>query len=96
MSLLDTYNQMVKEASADTGNDDETLGVIEKYASAANELLAQEYGDGNYTEDDVVKVAEALIEEDSTEEYNREKVAEAYELGQIVYAGFRDALNQEN
>ena len=66
-NLLETYNAMVeanasaieeeaiiKEAEA---QDNARVEVLHKYASAADNLLAEEYGD-DYDENDVVELAQ--------------------------------------
>lgn len=97
MSLLDVYNRMATEAAelekaaAEVPVNDERMEVIEKYASWAHDALVAEVGEGKFTAEDVEKVALAQMEADAEELANREKVAEFYELGQIMYQGFKDA-----
>lgn len=105
MSLLDTFEQMRAEEAeieqtkvaeqqinAETG---ERIELISKYASWAEEALAEELGEGNYSAEDVEKVATAKMEEDAFEIYQREKVAEAYEMGAIMYQGFKAAAEAD-
>ena len=102
MSLLDTFDAMTKEAAASNevvaqpAQNDERMEVIEKYASWADETLANERGEGNYTAEDVEKLATDQMEADAEEIYKREKVAEAYEMGQIMYQGFKAAADADN
>lgn len=104
MSLMDTFNQMVEEATEtekvagetqETQEVDERMEVLNKYANWADETLAAEYGEGEYTAEDVEKLAMAKLEEDAKEEQNREKVAEYFEAGQIMYAGFKAAAEAD-
>lgn len=99
MSLLETFEKMASEtqnaapeAQTSTPEDE----VIEKYASWAEDTLHNEYGEGNYTAEDIQKLASSQMDADANELFQREKVAEAYEMGQIMYAGFRDAANNDS
>ena len=66
MSLLNVYNQMIQETAAVEQEKiaqaqvnevvDERLEILEKYASWADQALAAEYGEGNYTVEDVEKL----------------------------------------
>lgn len=105
MSLLDTYNQMQKEAQV-TGEEveasngeqevaNEEMEILNKYAEWAEDVLINEAGEGNYSSEDVEKLATLKIEEDAAELEQREKVAEAYEMGQIMYEGFKAAAQAE-
>jgi len=99
---MDTYKNMQKsaeEAAAEEALEKEAqevtndrVGVLAKYAEAANGVLTEEYGD-DYTEEDVVKLATYLIDRDIDEEENVEKVAEYVEAGQIMARSFVDELN---
>lgn len=86
MSLLDTYEQMTKQAEV-SELEEQRLDVLAKYASVAEELLQKEYPN-NYTQDDVVKLAEALIVRDVEAEEEQAKVAEYIEAGQIMARSF--------
>jgi hypothetical protein len=104
-NLMDTYNNMMKaaheeEESAVLDQEAENLvkervGVIAKYAEAANTLLTEEYG-ADFAEDDVVKLASYLIDKDVEEEENQEKVAEYIEAGQIMAKSFVDEIKASN
>lgn len=99
MSLIETFENMKKEAQVDGAEQEtanEEMELINKYAEWAENTLLEERGEGNFEEKDVIKLATEAIQADSTEAYQREKVAEAYELGQIMYAGFKDAANADN
>lgn len=104
MSLLDTFEAMRAEELEKTATEqaepntevDAQKEILSKYAEWADETLKKEYGEGNYDENDVTKLAEAKIEADAAEEENREKVAEYYEAGQIMYAGFKAAAEADS
>jgi lysyl-tRNA synthetase class II len=91
MSLIDTYNEMVKESEVNEELQ-ERVEVLEKYASAAEELLENEYGD-NYDANDVQKLAEALIDYDLQAEEEQEKIAELDAAGRIMARSFLDELS---
>jgi len=101
MSLLDTFNEMQKEAQSqevapESQNEvNEEMEILNKYAEWAEDMLIENKGEGNYTEEDVTKLASAKIEEDTYEHMQREKVAEAYEMGQIMYSGFKAAAEAD-
>ena len=106
MSLIETFNQMqAEEASmqsekfAEAHEQEETterVELISKYASWAEGALEEEYGEGNFSAEDVEKVATAKMEEDAYEIYQREKVAEAYEMGAVMYEGFKAAAEADS
>lgn len=97
MSLLDRFAAMQEEVQTEQLSkiaeqeqaEQETF--IAKYASWAEDTLNEEVGAGNFTAEDVEKLATAKMEDDAYEIEMREKVAEAYELGQIMYEGFKAA-----
>jgi hypothetical protein len=105
MSLIETYNAMQKEAqevesekvasSQEQEVANEEMEILNKYAEWAEEVLLNEAGEGNYTAEDVEKLATVKIEEDAAELEQREKVAEAYEMGQIMYEGFKAAAEAD-
>jgi len=64
---------------------------LEKYASYADQLLAEAYGT-DYSVDDVEKLAESLIDLDMEKVAEMERVAEIVEAGQIQARGFADEL----
>ena len=99
--LLDVYNEMEKVAQEQaqfqeqaTGVDNETLEVLNKYAEAADAFLAENYGEGNYNDDHIVKVAEAMIAEDVDRFETMEKVAELHEAGIIMAKAFKEELSR--
>ncbi len=94
MSLLATYEEMKKEAEVNEELQ-ERIEVLEKYASAAEEMLEAEYGD-SYEAGDVEKLASALIDADLVAEEEAEKVAELDESGRIMAKAFIDELTKEN
>lgn len=103
MNLLDVYNEMTKEAEvaqtvetekvAETQEVDARMEYLEKYAELADALLTEDFGD-NYTEEDVVKLAEEMIRHDIEQEQAMEKVAEAYQIGVIIAKGLKAELAQ--
>lgn len=74
----------------------EQVEELNKFASLAEKSLKEEVGEGNYSKEDIMKVAEAMIESEIEEAYEREKVAELYEAGQIMYAGFKAAAEADS
>jgi len=104
-NLMDTYNKMVANADEEVKTaelDKEAaelqknrVGVIAKYAEAANSLLHEEY-DTDYNEADVIKLASYLIDTDIEEEEAVEKVAEYIEAGQIMARSFVEELNSDD
>lgn len=102
MSLLDKFNEMQQESAAAEyekvakAEINEHEQVIAKYASWAEETLAAEVGEGNFDATDVEKLATAKMEDDAQELFMREKVAEAYEMGQIMYQGFKAAAEADS
>lgn len=96
MSLLKTFEKMASEVTQTAPEVSAEDEVIEKYASWAEEVLHNEVGPGKYTAEDIQKLAAAQMDADAAELYQREKVAEAYEMGQIMYAGFRDAAQNDS
>ena len=100
--LLDTYNNMVAASEAKSQEeeaikeaqalDNARVEVLTKYASAADNLLAEEYGD-DYEESDVIELAHKMINHDIAQEENQEKVAEYVEAGQVMARAFISELN---
>ena len=99
--IMDTYN-MMKQAEAnevveeekvaeETSVVNERLEVLEKYAKAADDLMAAEYGE-DYEEADVVKLAELMIESDIEQEENLEKIANLEDQGKIMGYAAADAF----
>jgi hypothetical protein len=100
-NIMDTYN-MMKQAEAaqvveeekvaeESGVVNERLEVLEKYAEAADALMADEYGK-DYEEADVVKLAEMMIESDMEQEENLEKIASLEDQGKIMGYAAADAF----
>jgi len=93
--LLDVYESMVKEA-AETQEDEQLkqaqVEALAKYAHAADDLLAAEYGE-DYTQEDVEKLASMMIEHDLQEEAEEEKTAEWDEAGRQMARAFIQELN---
>ena len=80
--------EMNKEAEA---ADNARVEVLHKYASAADELLASEYGE-DYNENDVVELAQRLINHDVEQEEAQEKVAEYVDAGTVMARAFLNEL----
>ncbi len=100
--LLDIYTEMEKQAQetvqpevAEGSLDPETAEVLNKYAEAAEAFLVQEYGEGTYNDDHIVKVAEAMIAEDVDRFETMEKVAELHEAGIIMAKAFKAELARD-
>lgn len=91
MNLLEQYENMLKEAEVDQEKTAE-MEVLEKYASVAEELLEENYGD-DYNAKDVEDLAYGLIEKDAAEEEAMEKIAEIDQMGRIMAHAFVDELN---
>ena len=104
-NLLETYENMVdasqahaeeeafnKEAEAIEAERVETLT---KYATAADNLLAEEFGD-DYAESDVVELAHKMIDHDISQEQSQEKVAEYVDAGTVMARAFINELNSSN
>jgi len=91
-NLTELHEEMLKQA-AENEKMQETVNVLVKYASYAEELLEERFGE-DYTADDVEKLAEALIDNDLAVEAEQEKVAEYDELGRIMARGFLNELEQ--
>jgi hypothetical protein len=95
--LLDVYENMQKEAEANVEQNAlemERADVITKYASFAEETLVEQ-GE-QYTEEDVIKLATAMIDHDLEVEEQMEKVAELDEAGRIMARAFLSELQPSN
>ena len=88
MGLLDTYEQMTKQAET-RAEEQQRVDVLSKYASAAESLLQEMYPD-NFTQDDVIKLAETLIVGDIEMEEEQAKIAEYVEAGKIMARSFAE------
>ena len=84
--------EAVKEAEA-TQEVDERVEVLAKYAEAADNLLAEEYGE-DYNEEDVEKLATLMINYDIEQEEAMDKVAEFEQAGQIMAHAFAQELDR--
>jgi len=89
-NLLDKYEEMQKIAELEELKQDR-INAIVKYASLAEEALEEQYGD-DYNEDDVIKVAEFMIDSDLAQEEEQEKIAEYDQLGRIMAHAYADEL----
>ena len=102
--LLETYENMVAASEAQAQEeeavkeaqalDNARVEVLTKYASEADNLLAEEYGD-DYEESDVIELAQKMINHDISQEENQEKVAEYVEAGQVMARAFISELNNQ-
>jgi len=90
--LLKIHEDMIKAAQVEKVQT-ENVDVIVKYATAAEELLTKELKD-KYNEEDVIKVAEALIDADLKTENEQEKVAEYDQLGRIMARSFLEEIEK--
>ena len=88
--LLKIYEDMQKVAEADEVKK-QRLDVIVKYATLAEEMLEEKFDD-KYGEEDVIKVAEFLIDSDLEAEAEQEKVAEYDQLGRIMARAYLDEM----
>lgn len=103
-NLLEVYNDMLasqnvqeqeKVAEAQVASEvDERMEVLTKYAQAADNALAAEFGE-DYEEEDVIKLAQLMINHDIEQEEAMEKVAEAYQMGVIMARGFKAEMSNE-
>jgi len=97
MSMLDIHENMLQEAEMTKEAAEEQQELIDlfyKYASYAEDVLSEEQGE--YTEDDVVKLASYLIDQSIDEDDLVTKVAEYDEAGRIMARGFIDEMNQDD
>lgn len=102
-NLLETYENMVATANEEAAQEElskeaeaiqnERVETLTKYAAAADELLAEEFGD-DYEESDVVELAQKMINHDLDQEAAQEKVAEYVDAGTVMARAFINELNQ--
>ena len=103
-NLLEIYDDMVQveqeqeadviEKNAEAQLTTDRVEVLAKYATLADNMLGEEYGD-DYKEEDVQELASYLIENDSAIEEQQEKVAEYVQLGTIMAKAFKKELEAE-
>ena len=94
--LIDVYNDLVKQAEELETKEmlAERISILDKYASAATELLNAEFPN-NFDKNDVIALADRLIERDIAIGDMQEKQAAAVELlGEYVEVS-RDLMAQE-
>jgi hypothetical protein len=97
MGLLQVHEQMLKEAAEreeQTKLAEERVRVIEKYASAAKELMNQFYPN-NHTDADVTELAERMITHDLEVEEEQQKVAELEDAGRTMARAFVDEVKKQ-
>jgi len=97
-NLLEIYDAMLEEGqdqqeevlekNAEEALTEERIEAITKYATLADNMLAEKHGD-DYTEEDVQELASYLIDHDADIEAQQEKVAEHHQLGIIMARGFK-------
>ena len=90
MDLLTVHTEMLKQAAEQAEQSqlvEERVRVIEKYASVAKSLM-NDFFPNNHTEDDVLEMADTLIQHDLQVEEQQQKVAELEEAGRIMARGF--------
>lgn len=73
---------------------DERMEALYKYASLADHYLAEEYGE-DYVEEDVIKLAQLMINHDIEQEDAMEKVAELEQAGIVMARAFKAELMKE-
>lgn len=95
--LLDVYSEMQKEAeeAEQTKLVNERVEVLDKYAALATELLHAEYPN-DFTQDDIVALADKLIQRDLAIEDQNEKTAEAKQLVTEYVKVAEQMLQQEH
>lgn len=87
--LYNRYLDMQKEAEVEQVKLAQ-IETLEKFAELAEDFLIETYG--NYSPDDVVKVASFLIDSQLDSEQEEEKVAEYLQAGAIMAHGFLNEL----
>lgn len=88
--LVALHTEMLKTAELEAeakAEEQSAVNEIVKYASAAEELLSEKFGD-NYDESDVIGVASHLIDTDITAGQEAEKYSEYDQLGRIMADSF--------
>ena len=93
MGLLNTYETMQKEAEVQEV-ESQRREMLTKYASAAEELLEEEYGE-EYKAEDVENLAEKLIDLDVEAAEEQQKVAEYVEAGKVMANAFIEELKEK-
>jgi hypothetical protein len=96
MGLLEVHAQMLKEADEKNAQEtvaEERVRVIEKYASAAKDLMNKHYPN-DHTDKDVEDLTESMIQHDIAVEENQQKIAELDEAGRIMARAFVDEINK--
>jgi hypothetical protein len=97
MGLLQVHEQMLKEAAEkeqQTKLAEERVRIIEKYASAAKDLMVQNYPK-DHTDEDVAQLTELMINHDLQVEEEQQKVAELEEAGRIMARAFVEEVTKE-
>jgi len=103
-TYLERYEElknMEKAATESEALETQRKEVIEKYASLATDLLTEEHGEGNFSNEDIEKLAVYMIDHDIEAEENIEKEAENTDSEEdpkeVIekYAAFADNLLAE-
>jgi hypothetical protein len=97
MGLLQVHEEMLKQANEkaeQTKLAEERVRVIEKYATAAKELMVQRFPN-DHTDEDVAELAEAMINHDLVVEEEQQKVAELEEAGRVMARAFVEEVKKE-
>lgn len=93
-NLLEVYDNMLKEAEAQELVN-ERVEFLAKYASAAEDLLQTEFPN-NFAKEDVIELADKLIEHDLQIADMEEKTAEWDAQGREMAHDYINALVAEN
>jgi len=93
--LLDVYEGMAKEAAEVEVKEilTQQVEILDKYASLASELMQEVYPN-DHTKDDVIELADRMIQHDMAVEVETQKTAEAKEIVE-EYVKVAEALLQE-
>jgi hypothetical protein len=95
-NLLEVHTQLLKEAEEKRAAEQlitERVTVLEKYATTATELMNQVYPN-NHTQEDVIELADRMIQHDLQVEEQQQKIAELDEAGRIMARAFMDEVNK--
>jgi len=98
MGLWDTYQDMIKQATAETTVSEEEIervNAIRGKVAEAQELL-KTANVTEYTDEDLAQVTTALIDKAITDEENMEKAAELFDYGKIMADGIYARLQERS
>ena len=101
-NLLGIYEDMISESREQEAEKQaeaqehevvsERMEILNKYATAADGLLSDEYGE-DYAEEDVTKLAAMMINSDIENEATAEQVNDYVEAGKIMARSFKAELD---